>query len=106
TLDYLKGNARQIFMSVPDPLHAPWSTHVKNLKAHYNADSKQDLLRNQLEKLKQDTNIIDHIYKFDTIVNQISNMTEYDKIRHFLNSLIIQTQSNVKAQMPTTLLKA
>jgi hypothetical protein len=33
-------------------------------------------------------------------------MTEYDKIRHFLNSLIIQTQSNVKAQMPTTLLKA
>lgn len=105
-LDYLKRNARQIFMSVPDHLHAPWSTHVKNLKAHYNADSKQDLLRNQLEKLKQDTNIIDHIYKFDTIVNQISNITEYDKIRHFLNSLIIQTQSNVKAQMPTTLLKA
>lgn len=87
-------------------MNAPWPTHVENLKAHYNPANKQDVLREQLERLKQDSNIIDHIYKFDTIVNQIYNMSEYDKIRNFMKSLNKKTEANVKAQMPATLLKA
>jgi hypothetical protein len=106
-IDYLKENARLVFLSAGNSLNAPWEAYVKALKAQYEPENFQLVLRQQLENLSQDSNdITEHVYKFDSIMNRINDMGEYDKIRHFIKSLNPKTASKVNDLFPRTLSEA
>jgi hypothetical protein len=74
--DHLAGCARNLLISLPNFMNVPWEQHVKNLKSLY--DPGQDQLRTNLERLKQATNITEHIYKFDELMCQVTNMSNFD----------------------------
>ena len=105
-LEFLTGKALRVFNSIDEPLSQPWSLHVRNLQAYYMASNTQSQLRTKLRVFKQTTDILEHVSKFDSIMNEIIDMSETDKINYFIESLCEKTADAVNTHMPDSLIEA
>jgi len=105
-LEFLTGKALRVFNSIDEPLNQPWSLHVRNLQAYYMASNTQSQLRTKLRVFKQTTDILEHVSKFDSIMNEIIDMSETDKINYFIESLCEKTADAVNTHMPDSLIEA
>ena len=104
--EFLSNNARDLFLSVPNCLFVPWNVHRENLSSIYNSPNTQNHLREKLKNLKQKSEMVSHVSKFDSIMGQIKDMSETDKIKYFLESLTVENARAVQTHMPTTLMQA
>lgn len=78
----------------------------KLLEDNYLPANYDTILRQKLMALRQTSDIHDYINKFQNIANQLSDMSEADKIFHFINGLKDMTKLHVAAQKTTTLIEA
>ena len=70
------------------------------------ASYTQSQIRAKLRVFKQTTDILEHVSKFDSIMNEIIDMSETDKINYFIESLCEKTADAVNTHMPDSLVEA
>jgi hypothetical protein len=85
------------------PLPATWAQLIEELKSAFQAPNQQQLLRNQLQALKQTSSVQQYLYKFRNILGQIQGMADLDQVHYFIQGLKGQTKQEVAYKAPQTL---
>lgn len=62
--------------------------------------------RDQLAACRQETEVADYIDCFHNIIMKIPNVTEDEKIDHFVRSLVPQARSHVLSYVPEEMINA
>ena len=57
------------------------------MRARFSFGKAQEMLRNELDQLKQDGSIEEYVRKFQLMMNSITNMSELDRIHAFKRNL-------------------
>ncbi|CAF1094980.1 unnamed protein product [Brachionus calyciflorus] len=76
------------------------------LKDRYKRKDHELYMRDKLKNLKQNKDISSYVNDFRIILNQITNISEYDQITYFMQGLIEQTENYVRLRNPDSLQKA
>jgi hypothetical protein len=85
------------------PLPNTWTKLIEELKKAFEAPNQQQLLRNQLQALKQTSSVQQYLYKFRNILGQIQGMADLDQVHYFIQGLKGQTKQEVAYKAPQTL---
>lgn len=83
-----------------------WDDFKAGIRRAFLPPNDQHLFRRQLKLCKQTNSVQDYVFRFRSIMGQITDMAELDKIDHFINGLRPMTASEVKYRCPETLADA
>ncbi len=86
-----------------DTSKQPWKEFVKKLRIAFEPSEYDSVLRTKLNELKQGSNIDAYVNEMRLILNQITDMSETDKVLSFIRGLKPATQSKVIFLKPKTL---
>ena len=104
-VDYLRDNALTTFRSLNDE-YMHWEHFKIALRSNFQPKNLQKCLRQKLSVLKQTNSVQEYIYAFDTIMNQIKDMSEVDKVDRFTQGLTQEICQKVGYEEPATLIEA
>jgi len=105
-VDYLRGNARALYRNIKDPDGLTWLDLKGILVNNFVPKNIQNILRTQLRELKQTGCLEDYIYSFDTIMNKVKDMSEFDKVLYFTDGLRRELKEKVSQRSPKDLFEA
>jgi len=83
-----------------------WTTFIVDIKKAFQPPHYQQILRRQLNTLKQSGHVQDYVYKFRNLVGQIEGMGQLDQVMHFVEGLKPVTRVEVNYRAPDTLAQA
>ena len=83
-----------------------WAEFKEGIRRAFLPPNDQHLFRRQLKLCKQTSSVQDYVFRFRSIMGQITDMAELDKIDHFVTGLRALTASEVKYRCPETLADA
>ena len=105
-VDYLRENARTTYRSIPNYEFIYWEDLKRVLLDNYQPKNLQKALRKKISNLRQHGTIQTYIHDFDKLMNQITDMSEADKIDRFTEGLKLETGQKVAYEEPSTLIEA
>ena len=85
---------------------ATWSEFTQEIRRAFLPPNDQHIFRRELKQCRQKGTVQEYVFQFRTIMGQISDMAELDKIDHFINGLRPMTASEVKYRCPSSLKEA
>lgn len=83
-----------------------WNTFVALAKEEFLVLDSQLVLREQLDDLRQTTSVAEVLHKFRTIMSQVQDMSELDKVKAFMRVLKPEVRSAVMMVSPKALADA
>lgn len=83
-----------------------WDEFKEKVRHAFLPPNDQHLFRRSLKMCKQTSTVQDYVYRFRSIMGQIEDMAELDKIDHFISGLRPMTAAEVNYQCPQTLSSA
>lgn len=93
-------------LSIRNGTSAPimsWNEFSSGIRTAFEPPRQQQLLRNQLRKLKQTGSAQDYTYLFRALMGQINHMDEEDKISYYVHGLSPKLRSEVEVKEPNSL---
>lgn len=83
-----------------------WKNFCDSAKKRFEANDYQAILRENLRKLKQTSDVEDYNGRYAELVFRIEDMSEMDKTSNYISGLKPKTRAHVKLQGPSTLEEA
>jgi len=80
-----------------------WANFVREIKHSFQHPQHQRMIRQQLRTLMQNGSITEYVLHFRTLVGQLEDMSEADRIDHFIAGLRSRTRAEVNYRGPETL---
>lgn len=102
---YLDGLASQWFLSLykTDPHVLEWDHFQSLILAKFGHAQSPFVLRDQLYKLRQGSNIEEYVDAFSNIVSKLPEMHDYDRLFYFQMGLKPRVQNHLRIQQFTSL---
>jgi Retrotransposon gag protein len=83
-----------------NPAFASWNDFMTQLKGAFQPPNYQQYLRQQLKQLRQTGSVHEYGVQFRSLMGQIENMEELDKVSYFIDGLKAATKMEVNYQAP------
>ena len=83
-----------------------WEELKQELKVHFYPENVNYMARRKLRELRQIGSVQDYVKKFTTIMLDIRDMTEKDKLFHFLNGLSWEAAMELQRRRVQSLMEA
>ena len=103
-IELLGGTALQWFVNLKAKQQRPasWTDFKQQLLKHFQPANNQELLRQQLFRLRQDRSVHEYIQSFRVLTGQIEGMDELTQVMLFVNGLTNNYGMYVRSKHPKT----
>jgi hypothetical protein len=99
---FLRDTARSFFRAI-EGSKMDWTELNASFIRKFQSPHHQEELRVKLNNLKQTSSVAEYINRFNSIINQVLDMSDVDKIHKFVSNLSQSVQAHVRLKHPKRL---